>query len=183
MLTKLEIEKYFIAEKQESLLFIVIGVAAIICAVVFMFFFKNNFWRGVAIPLIVVGLIQCLVGFTVYKRSDTDRMNNVYAFDMNPQQLQKKELPRMEVVNKKFVVYRWVEIALFLTAIFLIVKFKNNAVNVNSSSGYNFWYGFGIALAIQSFIMLGADYFAEKRATIYTKQLEVFVEKNSHISS
>lgn len=175
MLTKLDIEKYFIAEKQESLLFIIIGIVALICGVALIIFCKNNFWRGVAFPLIIVGLIQCIVGFTVYNKCDADRANNVYAFDMNPQQLQQKELPRMEVVNKKFVVYRWVEIALFLVAIFLIFKFKNNATNIDSWSGNAFWYGLGIALAIQAFIMLGADYFAEKRAIVYTKQLQAFV--------
>ena len=106
MLTKSDIEKYFIAEKQESLLFLIIGIIAIICAIVFILFLKNNFWRGAAVPLIIVGLIQCIVGFTVYNRSDKDRASNVYAFDMNPQQLKQKELPRMKAVNKNFVFYK-----------------------------------------------------------------------------
>ena len=36
------IYKYFIAEKQESLLFLVVGIAAIILAVVYFFFIKTN---------------------------------------------------------------------------------------------------------------------------------------------
>ena len=177
MLTKSDIEKYFIAEKQESLLFLIIGIIAIICAIVFILFLKNNFWRGAALSLIVVGFIQCIVGFTVYNRSDKDRANNVYAFGMNPQQLKQKELPRMEAVNKNFVVYRWIEIALIIVGIFLIFRFKKNATYNDSWSGNAFWYGLGISLTIQSLLMLSADYFAEKRALIYTQQLTAFAKK------
>ncbi len=41
MLTKAEIEKYFIAEKQESLVFLVIGIAAIVAGPDFYFMVKN----------------------------------------------------------------------------------------------------------------------------------------------
>ena len=45
MFTKADIEKYFNAEKQESLLFMLIGVAGIIAAFVFFFFLKTNFYK------------------------------------------------------------------------------------------------------------------------------------------
>lgn len=40
MFTKAVIEKYFNAEKQESLLFIILGVAAIIAGLFFLFVLK-----------------------------------------------------------------------------------------------------------------------------------------------
>jgi len=172
MFTKSDIEKYFIAEKQESLLFLIIGIVAVILAIAFYFFMKTSLYKGAAIPLILIGLIQVVVGFTVYKRSDDDRIRNVYSYDMNPGQMKQDELPRMEKVNRNFVVYRWVEIAFAAIGILLIIKMRGN------ESGM-FWYGFGIALMIQAFIMLGADYFAEERAHRYTRGMEAYLKEKT----
>jgi uncharacterized membrane protein len=158
------------AEKQESLLFLIIGIVALILAVTFFFFLKTNFFKGAALPLVLIGLIQIAVGYTVYRRSDEDRIKNVYAYDMNPGQLKNEELPRMRTVNKNFVIYRWVEIACILGGAFLIFYHKTNPEKV-------FWYGLGLALVIQATVMLGADYFAEKRALQYSQGIESLFEK------
>ena len=178
MLTKNDIEKYFIAEKQESILFFSIGIIAIISAIFFIFYFKNNFFRGIAIPLIVIGILQCIVGFTVYLKSDSDRVKMVYAYDMNPSEFKKSELPRMETVNKNFVIYRWSEIFLLLIGIIIYLKLRNNNTIESSWSGNGFILGIGIALAIQAALMLSADYFAKKRANIYTNKIIEFINKN-----
>ena len=164
MLTKAEIEKYFTAEKSESLLFLVIGIIAILLAIAFFFFLKTSFYKGAAVPLLVIGIIQAVVGFTVYARSDGDRIRNVYSYDMDPGRIKNEELPRMEKVNRNFLIYRWVEIVLAIAGIVMIVKFRNQPDS-------SFLYGLGITLAIQAILMLGADYFAEKRAIAYTKQI------------
>ena len=170
MFTKTDIEKYFTAEKSESLLFIFIGIAAIIAAIVFLFFLKTNFYKGMALPLLLIALIQITVGYTVYKRSDNDRQRNVYAYDLNPSELKIKEIPRMEKVNKNFVLYRWIEIALAVAGLTLIILYRSN-------TDRSFLYGLGLGLLIQALIMLGADYFAEARAKEYTKGLKEFTQK------
>jgi ABC-type xylose transport system permease subunit len=170
MFNKADIEKYFAGEKSESLLFLSIGIAAIATAIVFFFALKTNFYKGAAIPLILVGLMMGIVGFTVYKRSDPDRIRNTYAYDMNPQELKTKELPRMQTVMKSFVVYRWVEIILAITGLGLFFYFRNNA-------NQTFWKGLGLALAIIAVIGLAADYFAEARGKIYTRGLQEFTSK------
>lgn len=171
MFNKADIEKYFVAEKQESLLFLCIGIAALILAVIFFFALKTAFYKGAALPLLLIGIIQIIVGYTVYTRSDSDRTRNVYAYDMNPGEFKIKEMPRMQAVNKNFAIYRYVEIALALTGLALIFIFKSNTEKT-------FWVGVGLTLAIQSLIMLGADFFAEKRAHIYTSGIESFIQKN-----
>ncbi len=170
MFTKTDIEKYFTAEKNESLLFIIIGAAAIILAIVFFFFIKTNWHKGAAVPFFLIGIMHLVVGYTLYKRSDADRLQNVYAYDMNPSSLKTKEIPRMETVNKKFVIYRYTEIVLLLAGLGLFFYFKNDATKT-------FWMGLGVALAIEAAISLGADYFAESRADSYTKGLREFTEK------
>jgi uncharacterized membrane protein YbhN (UPF0104 family) len=170
MFNKADIEKYFNAEKSESLLFLGIGVVGIIAAIIFFFVLKTSFYKGAAIPLILVGLLLGVVGFTVYKRSDGDRVRNVYAYDMNPGELKQKEIPRMKAVMKNFVVYRYVEIILVLMGIGLFFYFKNNEAQ-------QLWKGFGLALTIMALLALAADYFAEKRGHIYMNGLESFVNK------
>jgi hypothetical protein len=170
MFTKTDIERYFNAEKSESLLFIVIGIAAIVAAVILFFFLKANFYKGAAIPLLVVGLLLGVVGFTVYNRSDKDRIRNVYAYDLNHTELRAKEIPRMQKVMSNFELYRWVEIGLALVGTGLFFYFKD-------SSGQLFWKGFGLALAIMALIALTADLFAEKRGREYLFGLQSFVNK------
>ena len=170
MFTKADIEKYFNAEKQESLLFMLIGVAGIIAAFVFFFFLKTNFYKGAAIPFMLVGLLLAMVGYIVYKRSDADRQRNVYAYDMNPTELKDKELPRMKAVMKNFIIYRYTEIFLFQVGTALYIYFIHDFTK-------DFWRGFGLALAVMAILALTADFFAEKRGKVYMKGLEIYTNR------
>ncbi len=170
MLTKNDIEKYFNAEKNESLLFIMMGISAIVLALVFIFYLKSNWHKGAAIPFLIVGFMHLVVGTIIFKRSDKDRIRITYAYDLNPGDIKTKEIPRMELVNKNFVIYRYTGIILLLAGLGLHFFFKNNPDK-------GFWIGLGVALAIEAAVSLGADYFAEKRATAYTIQLKEFVKQ------
>ncbi len=170
MFSKTQIEKYFTGEKQESLLFMIIGVSGIITALIFFLFLKMIFYTGAAIPFLVIGLILSIVGYTVYKRSDEDRVRNVYAYDMNPAELRDKELPRMERVMKNFRIYRYTEIFLFLAGVTLYIYFIRDFEN-------DFWRGFGLGLAVMALVALVADYFAEKRAEVYFSGIKSFLSK------
>ena len=161
------IYRYFTAEKQESLLFLIVGIVAVLLAVVCWFFIKGNpgFFKGAAIPLLAIGLIQMVVGYSVYSRTDKQSKDIAYNIGMEPVNYVKQtELPRMKTVMKNFIVFRWVEIAFIITGLVLIFLFRLNADKT-------FWYGFGVALAIQAVMMLGADYFAEQRGKVYTNEL------------
>ena len=165
------IYKYFIAEKQESFLFLIVGIAAIMLAIIFLIFIKSNpsFYKGAAIPLLSIGIIQCVVGFTVYSRSNKQMKEVSYNIGMEPAVYTKtQELPRMKTVMKNFVIFRWVEIALILTGVILIFLFRSNPDR-------SFWYGLGITLTIQAFLMLGADFFAEQRGHVYVKELNSLI--------
>jgi Mg2+/citrate symporter len=170
MFTKTDIEKYFLTEKNAGLIFLIVGIIALLIAAGFFFFWKTNFAKGAAIPLLIFGLVQAVAGFAVYKSSDNQRIDMVYSFDMNPSKLRNEELPRMKMVNRNFVIYKWIEIALIITAIVLIVLYRNNEEKV-------FLFGFAITLLIQSALMFSADFVAAKRASIYTQQLETLIKK------
>ena len=170
MFTKTDIEKYFIAEKQQSLLFVMLGVAAIVIALIGLFYWKTQFWKGASIPLILIALIQIIVGYTVYARTDKQRTDLVYAFDMDPYKLRNEEVPRMEEVNKNFSTYKWTEIILFVAGIALALVYRTNPDK-------QLIVGIGVALAIEAALMFGADFIAEKRAGSYTTGLKTFLQK------
>lgn len=175
MLTKTDIEKYFIAEKNESTFFIVFGIATLLIAICLYYFVKNNFTKGMAIPLITIALIQIVVGYTIFKRSDNDRIRVVYNLEMNPDGITKKELPRMQKVNKNFIVYKWIEIALIATSFFLLIKYKPMQETFNA----NFWFGFAVALLMQSSVMFVADVIAAKRGKFYEQMLNTWSKKQN----
>jgi uncharacterized membrane protein HdeD (DUF308 family) len=169
MFTKMDIEKYFIAEKQESMLFVSIGIAGILTSIVFLVLFKKPFYTGAALPAALIGLLMLVVGITIYRRSDEDRKRNVYAYDLNPTELKEKELPRMKKVMKSFVLYRYTEIFLLIVGVTLYVYFIKDW-------SHDFWRGLGLSLAIMAALALTADYFAEQRGKKYLMGLTAFVK-------
>lgn len=164
------IYRYFIAEKQEGLVFLLIGIAAVLLGISFIFFFRNNpsLFKGMAIPLIAVGLIQIVVGYTVYSRSDRQKADVAYQAGTDPAFIKAVEIPRMEKVMKNFSVYRYTEIGLTILGIALFVYFRNDPGKV-------LWKGLGITLALQAIIMLAADGVAEKRGALYKTGLQNFI--------
>ena len=156
------IRNYFNAEKYESVFFVGFGLLAIAFAIYFLMGQKTSFYRGMSIPLAVVALIQIIVGTTVWMRSpkDINRVEQIIIHKAS--RLSTEEIPRMKVVEKNFVIYRWVEIALMIAGLLCMFAFGQN----------QFIKGVGIGLFIQSALMLSLDFFAEKRAEEYLRFLE-----------
>lgn len=161
-------KNYFNAEKAESLLFIGFGILAISLSVYFFFFIKENFWKGLAIPLVFFSLVQIVIGITIFTRSPKDnlRVENILKYE--PQKIQTVELPRMEKVMKNFVYYRYFEIAMMALGLVLMFSLPN----------YGFWKGFGLGLFIQCAVLLSLDFFAEKRGHFYIEHLQTINQKN-----
>jgi multidrug transporter EmrE-like cation transporter len=157
-----QISKYFNAEKSESLLFVVVGIVALLLSAYFLVKMKQPVYNGMAYPLIVIALIQLTVGSSVYFRSPKDiaRVNQI--MQTETAKIQTEEIPRMETVMKKFVIYRWIEIALVGIGIALFLYFQPMTL----------WKGIGLGLAIQSSFMLLLDYFAENRGKVYLDYLQ-----------
>ena len=159
--------KYFNGEKAESYIFILIGVIALAIALYFIFALKTSFWKGVAIPFIIVALLEFIVGFTIVTRSSKDTMRVQTYITNEPQKIKSVEIPRMEKVLSNFVIYRYVEIALIILGIALMYSSMNDT----------FWRGIGLGLFIQASIVLSLDFFAERRGHQYIVYLQELVEK------
>ena len=164
MFTKNNIEKYFDGEKDESRVFLFIGITGLLISLFFLLYGTNRFYMAAAIPLAVIGLLLAMVGYN-------DRIRNVYAYDMNPAELKEKEIPRMKTVMRNFVIYRYTELFLLALGIGLYIYFIRDFNN-------DFWRGFGLALAVMALIALTADFFAEQRGKKYLKGLEEYCARN-----
>ncbi|MBS1565036.1 MAG: hypothetical protein JST39_11645 [Bacteroidetes bacterium] len=172
MFTKTDIEKYFLAQKQEGMLFIVLGIVALLLAILFFFLLRSPFYKGAALPLLIVGIVQLGSGVMQFRISDDDRVRNVYAFDMNPFQLKNEELPNRKEFLHAFVIFRWVWVIALLVGIGLLFYFK-------AQPGKQFWFGLGLTLVIEAAIWLGAAYVSEKRTKAYVDGLETWLEKTA----
>lgn len=172
MFSKTDIEHYFSAEKQGSLFFLAVGIVAVLAAGILFFVLKTAFQKGVAIPMFVVGLVAGAIGFTIYNRSDNDRIRNVYAFDLNPEELKQKEYPRMQKVMKSFRIILIAEVVLLLVGLFIFFYFRANEAQ-------QWWSGVGAGLFLMAVAALVLDIAAERRAAIYTKGLSSFAGQHA----
>lgn len=156
------IVKYFHGEKSESYIFILMGVIAFAVALYFIFVLKTSFWKGVAIPFIVVSSLEFIVGYTIVTRSPKDILRVEKFVSKEPQKIKTVEIPRMEKVMSNFILYRYVEIVLIILGVFLMYSSMND----------NLWKGIGLGLFIQASMVLCLDFFAEKRGFVYLEYLK-----------
>jgi len=66
-----QLDAYFAAERTESLVFLAFGLAAIAFSVFALWRLRDPLFKGMAIPMLVVGLIQAGVGATILARTDS----------------------------------------------------------------------------------------------------------------
>jgi hypothetical protein len=154
---------YFGPEQAEGYLFVAIGVAAIAFAAWSVWSFDDAIWKGLAIGLVLVGLIQIVVGTTVNLRAPAQIASVQSGLERSETRAAtiKTELARMAVVDKNFAYYRWLELAFVVMGLALLLTMRS----------HSFWLGLGIGLFLQGAIMLSMDQFAERRATRYISAL------------
>ena len=168
MFTKADAEAYFIGEKTGSLVFMIMGLVAIVAAALLFFYYKTPLTKGISIPLLVVALIHISAGYVVYNRADKQRADAIYNMDLNPDALQNREVPRMEKVMKNFSLYRYVEIGLLIIGLAGFFWLRQQPEK-------QFLAGICLGLAIQALISFGGDWAAEKRADKYLKGISSYL--------
>ncbi|MFY8020781.1 MAG: hypothetical protein ACOVP1_06275 [Bacteroidia bacterium] len=156
-----QLEKYFHAEKNESILFVTVGILAISTAIYFLVQIKLPFYNGLSYPLLLVALIQITIGSTIYLRSPKDLKRVSEFVNSNKSKIQSEEIPRMIIVMKNFEYYKWLEISLLAWGIGMFLYFNPSSL----------WKGLGLGLIIQSAFLLILDFFAENRGKVYLEYL------------
>jgi hypothetical protein len=158
---------YFNGEKWESYLFLLLGVLSILISIYLFFVLKTSFWKGVAIPFILVGMLELVVGYTIVRRSPLDILRVERLIKDESQKIVTEEIPRMEKVMSNFKMFRITEIILIAIGIFLMYHTLNDT----------FLRGLGLGLFFQASMVLSLDFFAERRGYVYLDFLGDLVQK------
>lgn len=159
--------KYFTGEKAESYLFLGFGLLGIGLSIYLILIKASYFWKGFAIPFVLVSVLEIIVGVTLIYRSPKDIVRVENYIKREPSKIKTHEIPRMKKVMRNFVVYRYTEITLILLGIIIYFAFAN----------LEFWKGLGLGLLIQSSVVLTLDYFAERRGFIYLEYLNKLINE------
>ena len=157
-----EMTGYFVGEKQESLLFVAVGFAAL--GVAAWLWMNGHRLKSMAFPLVAIALIQIVVGGSVYLRTDTQLASLTRQYQEAPLEFKAQETARMQTVMKNFALYKTIEMGLLLVAVGLIAFMQRFEIAA----------GVGAGLALQSSFMLALDVFAEVRGANYLTALNGF---------
>ena len=155
------IKQYFSAEKSESFLAIIVGALLLSFSIYSLVKWGDAFYKGFAVPVVFVALIQIVVGSVVYFRTDKQVKQLTERLKISPAEFAQEESKRMTVVMKNFNTYKWIEVAFVVSGLLLILFFRNK----------EFVLGIGVGLLLQGSLMLSADIFAERRGHMYLKSV------------
>jgi uncharacterized membrane protein HdeD (DUF308 family) len=149
------LNNYFVAEKQESVIFIVVGLLAIVFSV---WLWMNGLrLKSMAYPLVVIAMMQIVVGSTIYLRTDSQVSTLSTQLQVNPAALKTDETARMETVMKNFSIYKAIEMLMLIMGVVMIAFFQRHDVAA----------GIGVGLVLQAAFTLTLDIFAETRGADY----------------
>lgn len=155
------VNTYFQGEKLEALIFILpVGLLALVFGAWLLTDTPSAFARGVAIPLVLMGLVMTTVGAVVGYRTPAQVAQLQAGLRNAPETAVAAESVRMDKVNRawKFYLVAW---GLFGAA-GLALRFATRG---------DFGQGLGIALVLFAGVGLMVDGFAERRTHPYTAAL------------
>ena len=150
---------YFSAEKQESLIFLAVGLAAVGISV--WLWMNGHRLKSMAYPLVAIALMQMVVGGSIYLRTDTQLSTLSAQLQTNPAALKAEETTRMQTVMSNFSIYKAVEMVLLIVGVGMIAFLQRHDVAA----------GIGVGLVLQAAFTLTLDIFAEARGADYLTAL------------
>jgi hypothetical protein len=150
-----QMNSYFGAEKQESLIFVAVGLIAIGISV--WLWMNGHRLKSMAYPLVAIALMQMVVGGSVYLRTETQLSALSAQLAANPGALKAEETTRMQTVMKNFSIYKAVEMVLLIVGIGMIAFLQRHDIAA----------GIGVGLVLQAAFTLTLDIFAEARGADY----------------
>ena len=155
-----DMSSYFVAEKQESVIFFVVGLMAI--GLSLWLWMNGHRLKSMAYPLVVIALMQIAVASTIYLRTDSQFSTLSAQFQANPATLKAAETARMETVMKNFSIYKTIEMLLLIMGAGMIAFFQRHDVAA----------GIGVGLVLQAAVTLTLDIFAEARGAAYLSAVQ-----------
>lgn len=155
------VSNYFSAERTESLVFITVGLLALLASAACVIVLRKPLFNGMALTLTVVAVLQLIVGITICQRSPQDTARVQQMLQSAPKRIQSEEVPRMQVVMRNFRIYLGVEVVLLILAL-LVIPF---------AAPGGFLRGAAIGLALQAVFTAVLDLVATRRGEAYLNWL------------
>ena len=150
---------YFHAEKQESAVFVAMGLAAIAAAIWAWQHLPR--YRAIAYPLVAIAAIQLAVGGAVFARTDAQVTALAEQRRVAPADFRAAEEARMAKVMANFHVYKAIEIAILVAGLGLLPFLRRRPALA----------AVGLGCLVQGGAMLAFDLFAEARGQTYLEAL------------
>ena len=170
MFSKTDIEHYFAGFRQEQLFLITLGAAALVVAIVFYTALKTQWYRGFALPLAVFAILFAGAGYSNYKKTDALRVRAVYNYDMHPEELKTKELPRVKETQQNLNVLIYVNISIIIASFLIFFYFKNKQEN-------NYYLGTAASLFLMAVISIIIYSVLKRSADPYINGIENFTKE------
>lgn len=160
------IQAYFNSEKKGAYLALALGLIACTFGSGLLISAKPPFYTGLAIPLIVIGIIQIFTGASIARNSDFQAYDLDKLLSDNRIAFIQAELPRMENALKTLQQHRYIEMALVAIGFILILVVSEPV----------FSKGLGAGMFAQGAVSFLLDYFSEKRGKSYLQFIRSFAQ-------
>jgi hypothetical protein len=146
---------YFQAEKQESAVFVAMGLASVAAAI--WAWQRLPRYRAIAYPLVAIAVIQLAVGGAVFLRTDAQAAALGAQVRSAPEIFRADEGARMARVMANFRLYKTIEIIMIVAGLGLVLFFRKRPALA----------AIGFGCLLQGSAMLAFDLLAEDRGRGY----------------
>jgi hypothetical protein len=145
---------YFQGEKNAGIFLAVMSLAALGWA----FYARSDAdLRGMFWPVALVGFLQLAIGVGLAAKTPAQVGALEAQLASTPDAFYAAERPRMERVQRNFLVIEVVEVALIAAGLALALVMKSRLA----------WWGVGMGVVLQASVMLVFDLMAERRGEVY----------------
>jgi peptidoglycan/LPS O-acetylase OafA/YrhL len=167
MFTKETIENYFLSYKHVNLFLCFVAIAAIIGAAIFYWVLKKEYYKGIAIGLVGFAFAFGIYGYVNYTKADRLRNINTYNYDLHPEYLKIKELPRIQALKTTINIIGILHVLLFATSIYLSNYYAKKIKYLS---------GIFTCVFVMCIIALGACYVLKNKTKIYKEGIVEFTK-------
>jgi hypothetical protein len=168
MFTKEAIEHYFFSYKHVHLFLCLVSIAAIITAAIFYWAIKREYYKGIAIGIVSFAFAFGVYGYVNYTKADRLRNINTYNYDLHPEYLKTKELPRIATLKTTITIIGIAHI-LLLAVSFYVGNYYAKKMKYLS--------GIFTGIFVMCIIALGVCYVVKNKTKVYEKGIVEFTQE------
>lgn len=156
-----KIHEYFIAERNESIAFVLLASGGIFFSFYFWLIVNTPLYNGIGWALITLAFFQLFQGiFNFFKTKNIEK--KVMSFlKSSKKSIKNVEIPRVRKNSAKFKYFRYAETSLMIISLFFYFVNEND-----------FWKGLCVGMIVETGILYLANYNSEYRTLQYLKFLK-----------